>query len=96
MRTSSRQVLFLVYHIFCRLKRKSLRTISDLLITNQLHYRLCYTSMGLAVPKKFSLCIAALRAAKSRCAVAARTPSAEGVPTVLHQQKNMGDRISPI
>jgi len=42
--------------------------------------------MGFAVLKECSLCIAALRAAKSRCAVAARTPSAEGVPTVLHQQ----------
>ena len=58
----------------------------DLLITNQLHYRLCYTSMGFAVLKENALCIAALQAAKSRCAVAACTPYAEGVPTVLHQQ----------
>ena len=57
-----------------------------MVVTNQLHYRLCYTSMGLAALKGYSLCIAAPRAAKSRCAVAARTPSAEGVPTVLHQQ----------
>jgi len=42
--------------------------------------------MGFAVPEKYALCIAALQAAKSRCAVAACTPSAEGVPTVLHQQ----------
>ena len=38
---------FLVYHKIVRLKRSSLRTAGDLLIMNQLLYRLSYTSISI-------------------------------------------------
>ena len=62
----------------------------DLLITNQLHYRLCYTSKYDIIPCSN----AALQTAKSRCAVAVCTPAAAGVPTVLHQQNYNSEQIN--